>query len=396
MYSEFKAYIGVLLCFLAAAILLIGGLVYGCVSTIGEDYEELPIESLYPVYYRVFSAMEGHALAITAEGTIIGWGSNADGQLGNPGAAFHQPFIWVADLDAAAVFGWRDFSGAVDRAGNVWVWGGNWEGNLARPNREPTRLYELENVKYIWVNNNRMAVLTRCGNAYIRTQDSELELLDLNVATISAGPTYMLFLTVDGEVYGIGDNSMGQLGGNIGESAVSIVPLGISNIRAISAGAMNASAVTIDGYVYQWGQIVSFDQLDDGELVEFDRVRTPRRLGYVDHVMAISSGNRFTVAVRNDGTVWGWGVNELGVLGDYGEDSDIAYPRMLGGFSNVIDVSASGAHFLALQGGDELFPELGTIWGMGHIFGGELGSGNNIPTIITGSIILGEENYYEI
>jgi len=390
MYTEFKALVGVLICFLLAGLLLIGGIIYGCATLGDEYYEYIPDEPAYPVYYRTFSAQEGHALAITEEGTIIGWGSNADGQLGHPGRAFHQPFIWVADLNAVAVFGWRDFGGAIDRSGDVFVWGGNWEGRLAPPNRMPIQLTELENVKYIWVNNNRMTVLTRCGRTYIRTADGELEPLDLNVSTIAAGATYMLFLTIDGEVYGVGDNSLGQLGATVGANSATVVPLGIGNVRAIAAGTMNAHAVTNDGYVYQWGQIMGFTDHDDGESVEFEVVRTPQRLGYVDDIVEIASGNRFTIAVNSRGNVWGWGINELGVLGDYAENIDIAYPRILDGFYNILDVSASGTHFLALQGGDELFPELGTIFGMGHIFGGEIGSGNNVPTVITGSIKLGE------
>jgi len=391
-----KAILGILLCFLLAGILMVGAIIYGFVSPNEYYYEELPDEPAYPVYYQTLSAQEGHSLAITADGRVFTWGQSAETLAGEEITAmmarsFHSPYAHVEN--AVAVFGWRDFNGVIDRRGDVWVWGGNWEGRLAEPSSLPTRLTDLENVKYIWVNNRFFVVLTRDGRAYIRTADGELEPLDLDVATVSAGATYMLFLTNDGEVYGIGDNSMGQLGGNVGASAANVVRLGISNIRAIAASSMNAAAVTVDGYVYHWGQIVSFEDRDDGELVEFERIRSPQRLANIDNVAAISSGNRFTVAIRGDGTVWGWGINELGVLGDYSEDSDIENPKMLDGLSNILAVSASGAHFLALN-------SYGEIIEMGQKFYG-LMDGENVPRVVRDGImlpdgsaptILGDEN----
>jgi len=398
MYSEFKAYIGILLCFLLAGVLLVGGIIYGCVTSNNDYYyEEFEEEIVYPVYYRAVSAQEGHALAINAEGIVVGWGSNADGQLGQVDNGFHRSYVTIGGVyDAVAVFGWRDFSGAIDSNGDVWIWGGNWEGRLALPNSTPTQLTNLKNVKYIWVNNRHFVVLLRNGDAYIRTIDGELEPLDLNIKTLSSGAAYMLFLTHDGEVYGIGDNSAGQLTANLPASVSSPTRLPIENVMAISASSLRAVALTTDGALYQWGQVISFEQLDDGELVEFETIRTPARIElfvydppYTDFI-ALAGGNNFTLAIRaGHREIWGWGLNELGVLGTYDMDSDIPYPSSLAYLHGVAEISASGAYFIMLPGD-------GTLWMQGQMFGEELAGIRNTPALILENMMIVGENNYEI
>ncbi|MCL2838034.1 MAG: hypothetical protein FWE04_03060 [Oscillospiraceae bacterium] len=356
-----------------------------CSRNGGSEYNGIvELEPAYPPYLRAISAQEGHGLAIMDDSTVWAWGSNADGQLGFIGEGVATPRKVAGIDDASAVFGWRDFSGVVRTDGTVWVWGGNWEGRLATTLPEPTRLETLENVRYIWVNSRHFAVLHRDSRAYIRGVEGYLERLDINVVDIAAGPTFMLILADNGEVWGIGDNSTGQLGSGIGASVGTPVRLAIDNVKAVAAGATSAYAVTNDGFVYMWGQVMEFEDRPDGEAVRFERIETPTRLGYIDDVVAIASGNRFAVAIQSNGSIWGWGMNEFGVLGDYALNSNLPNPRRLDGFRDVVKISASGAHFLALRSD-------GTLWEMGQKFGVPLTGQENVPIRVMNHVMVDEE-----
>jgi|GEM_PF-2814061 len=382
MNSRVKVILILLLVAIAAAVV-----VSNCAcSRNGDNYDGIvEPEPTYPPYFRAISAQEGHSLAITADGRVFQWGRSAEVLAGETEMiyrSFHTPYIEVED--PVAVFGWRDFGGAITEDGDVFVWGGNWEGRLAPPSSFPTRIETLENVRYIWVNSRNFAVLHRDGRAYIRGVEGCLERLDINVVDVAAGPTFMLILADNGEVFGIGDNSTGQLGSGVGASAVTPVRLAIDNVKAVASGATSAYAVTNDGFVYMWGQVMEFEDRPDGEAVRFERIETPTRLGYIDDVVALASGNRFAIAIQSNGSLWGWGMNEFGVLGDYALNSNLPNPRRLDGFRDIVEISASGAHFLALRSD-------GTLWEMGQKFGVPLAVDDNAPRRVRDNIMVDRE-----
>jgi len=346
----------------------------------------------HPIYFRAISAQEGHGLAVSGEGTVWAWGINSDGQLGFDGDGSGEPVKIDGIENAVAVFGGRDFSGAILRDGTAWVWGGNMDGQLAPPSHIPTQIETLENVRYIQVNNTHFAVIKRCGAAYLRRNDEEnLTRLELsNVAKIAAGPNYMLILTDGGYLYGVGNNEMRHLTASLPASVATPTRLPLSDVRTVSAGSLHAAAVTNDGYAYQWGREIRFEQRDDGELVTFEDIANPTRVANIDNITAVSSGNNFTVALREDGTLWGWGLNELGALGDYAQGLDIPIPRRIDGLSDIAEISASGAQFIAVD-------KFGALWIAGQKFGERPGGDTAPERILDGVhteavwIILGDE-----
>ena len=77
----------------------------------------------------------------------------------------------------------------------------------------------------------------------------------------------------------------------------------ITDITAISAGGTHALALKNDGTVWAWGSNYS-GQLGDGTTT--DRY-TPLQVIGINGITAISAGWKYTVALKNDGTVWAWG-----------------------------------------------------------------------------------------
>lgn len=90
------------------------------------------------------------------------------------------------------------------------------------------------------------------------------------------------------------------------------------------------------------------------------------------NVQKVSAGNRFTLALKSDGTVWASGYNEeYGTLGNGNKENQKNFVQVQG-LTNVIDIAAGKRHSLALKAD-------GTVWAWGSSSNGQLGQGNRVP-----------------
>jgi len=117
------------------------------------------------------------------------------------------------------------------------------------------------------------------------------------------------------------------------------------------------------GTVWTWGWN-AMGQLGDGSTV--DR-HSPVQVPGLTGVVSVSAGAYHTLALRGDGTVWAWGMNSVGQLGD-GTGIGRTRPVRVPGLSGVVAVSAGGLHSLALRGD-------GTVWAWGWNGFGQVGDG---------------------
>jgi len=149
---------------------------------------------------------------------------------------------------------------------------------------------------------------------------------------------------------------------------------GIPFFTAIEAGSGHTVALRNDGTVWTWGRNQS-GQLGDGTTA--NRLIPVQVLGgatgnlFLRNVIAIAAGDGHTVALRYDGTVWAWGANESGQLGD-GTTTDRLTPVQVAGLSNVTAIAAGGSHTVAIQGEDSV------VWAWGSNQSGQLGDGTTI------------------
>ena len=160
---------------------------------------------------------------------------------------------------------------------------------------------------------------------------------------------------------------------------------GLSNITAISTGFGNSLALDSGGKVWSWGNNY-FGQFGIGIVGGGDQpqgttsttpppgattttpIKQPVQVFNLSGITAISSGLRHCLALKSDGTVWAWGDNEWGQLGD-GTNTSRYEPVQLKGLYGVIAIAAGHYHSLALKSD-------GTIWAWGDNESGELGTGN--------------------
>lgn len=118
------------------------------------------------------------------------------------------------------------------------------------------------------------------------------------------------------------------------------------------------------GSVWAWGWNAT-GQLGDG--TRTDRA-SPVAVPGLSQVTAVSAGPYHTLALRGDGTVWAWGMNVFGELGD-GTTVDRQLPVKVSGLSGVMAIAAGGLHSLAVRGD-------GTVWAWGWNGLGQLGDGS--------------------
>ena len=111
-------------------------------------------------------------------------------------------------------------------------------------------------------------------------------------------------------------------------------------------------ALRNDGTVWAWGRNVS-GQLGDGTTTQRN---TPVQVSGLSSVQAIAAGSEYSLALKNDGTVWAWGFNGTGQLGD-GTTTQRNTPVQVSGLSGVQAIAAGLQHGLA-AGGDNTAPKV--------------------------------------
>lgn len=192
---------------------------------------------------------------------------------------------------------------------------------------------------------------------------------------ISAGNSFTMAIKNDGTLWGWGFNSSGQLGN--GNATMSFSPIQIgteSNWKSVSTGDAHTIALKNDGSLWGWG-FNSFGEAGSSNGTSGDggstAISTPTRIGSANNWESISTGNFHSVAIKSDGTLWAWGNNHYGQLGN---NTTVAKeyntPVQIGTDTNWSKVSAANAHNIALKAD-------GSLWAWGNNVFNQLGDGTD-------------------
>lgn len=229
-----------------------------------------------------------HHIAITTDGRLWAWGGNSQGQLGDGTTEVRLRPTWIMDDVVAVSAGWS-YTMAIRADGSLWAWGGNRWGNLGDGTQidrhRPVRIKE-------------------------------------NVRAVSAGNLHTMAITTDNALWAWGDNSSGQFGNGTRTSEARPVWI-MGNVSMVSTCASHAMAITTNNVLWTWGYNGS-GQLGDGTTT--DRL-TP--VAIMDNTIYISTAGGgwaadrhswlgHSLAIRTDGSLWGWGGNIWGQLGVQG------------------------------------------------------------------------------
>lgn len=214
---------------------------------------------------------------------------------------------------------------------------------------------------------------------------------DWTPAEIAAGGDHSLVLLsgTSSSVFAWGDDTFGQLGN--GTTTINPIPAPVpvqevgtgfffpssGTATAIAAGEWHSLALVLkngSSTVWAWGNN-SFGQLGDGSNIG----RTnPVQVLLPQDVAAIAAGDRHSLALAGDGTVYSWGWNAYGQLGD-GGTSNSGIPLPVPNLSNVVAIAAGAFHSLALD-------SYGALWVWGGNAYGQLGDGSTNDSLLPISV----------
>jgi hypothetical protein len=268
------------------------------------------------------------------------WGNNNLGQLGDSTVILRSSPVQVGSLtNWLQVSASTDFSSAVKTDGTMWTWGQNSDGQLGQNDR---------------INRSSPVQVGALTNWY----------------QVSAGGKNFAAIKTDGTLWTWGSNQYGRLGvGDYSERSSPVQVGALTNWYQVSAGRTCVAAIKTDGTLWTWGGN-ALGELGLNTAGALASRTSPVQVGVLTNWASVSEGNSVTVSVKTDGTLWAWGANGNGQLGQ-GNITYRSSPVQVGGLTNWAQAT-NGANFSASIKTD------GTIWTWGRNNSGQLGQNNTI------------------
>lgn len=301
--------------------------------------------------WTTMSAGNSDAFAIKPDGTLWSWGNNIYNQLGYSTISnTYSPNRIGTDTNWKSVYASHYFTLAIKTDGTLWSWGYNFYGQLG-DGTNVNKLVPLQIGTSTWF-------------------------------TVATRFNHNLGIKTDGTLWAWGSNSGGQLGN--GTTVNTNVPIQIgtaANWKTISVGIGYSLAIKADNTLWAWGDNY-YGQLGDGTFVT---KTVPTQIGTDANWKSVATGgdtNTHTLAIKIDGTLWAWGINTYGQLGD-GTTINKTTPIQVGGDTNWKSVTVGDYHSIAIKTD-------GTLWGWGYNAQGQAGQGISYgmrfsPSVINGS-----------
>jgi len=192
-----------------------------------------------------------------------------------------------------------------------------------------------------------------------------------------ASGQHMAAIKTDGTLWTWGRNNAGQLGDNttIHRSTPVTTFAGGTNWKQVATGNTYTAAIKTDGTLWTWGSS-GFGQLGTNTTVS--RSTPVTTLSGGANWKQVDCGGYHTAAIKTDGTLWTWGVNSFGQLGDNTTTGRITPVTTFAGGTNWKQVSCAGYHTSAIKTD-------GTLWVWGSNYFAKLGINDttNRPTPVT-------------
>jgi len=313
-----------------------------------------------------------HTVAIRSDNTLWTWGSNDQGQLGmGPAAAKHivSP-KQIVTTDPSNDSPWvRVAAGAnhtvgIRSDGTLWAWGANRYGQLGDDSMTDSHIPKQIVAKTDSSNN----------SPWIR---------------VAAGANHTMAIKKDGTLWAWGANYYGQLGNK--STTDSHFPKQIgenTDWASVAAGAFHTVGIRSDGTLLAWGNN-SHGQLGDDST---DNEHSPKQIGKDTDTdwVSVVAGAFHTVGIREDATtdertLWAWGWNNYGQLGDgtSGPDQDKLIPTQIGEDTDWASVAAGANHTVGIRSQEPAESQTGrlyTLWAWGANDYGQLGDGTTTNT----------------
>lgn len=375
-----------------------------------------PTQISGPENWRHVSAGNSFYIATKTDNTLWAWGHNISGQLGDGTTVSKSSPVQIGSLtNWSNVFAGNQHVLAIKTDKSAWTWGENSSGQLAdgtvAPKSSPVQVGSLTDWQTGTAGQTNTFLVKLTHNGTVMSIDGSGGTTGLTLSggpittsgTLTLGGTLSIanggtnattansafnnlvppqtgqsgsFLTTDGsntswaaiapfQLYTWGGNGHGQLG---------IIPLPVvvsgplqvgtyTDWQTISVGQSFTAGIRRDGSLWTWG-LNDSGQLGDGTIVDKS---SPIQIGALTDWKQVSCGYHHTEAVKTDGTLWAWGENNFAYLGD-GTLVPKSSPIQIGALTNWNSVDAGPNHTIGIKTD-------GTMWVWGYeVVYGELGT----------------------
>ncbi|WP_438480144.1 immunoglobulin domain-containing protein [Oleiharenicola lentus] len=265
----------------------------------------------------LLAASDSHSLFTTGDGVVWGQGNRANYELGT---TYYPNWLLpqVAFRDAVGIWAGNTVSIYLRKDETAWAQGRGGPG------------------KFGDVNGNTLTFPTQIATA---------------AAALANGSSHLLLLKTDGTVWARGTNDNGQIGDGIAGVRTDWVQIGVDT-RAIAAGDHTSFFLRANGQLWGTGALehTGLQGMSSGRIS-----RTPELIA--DQVKKIAVGSVTLALIKQNGSLWTMGRNELGQLGD-GTVVSRFIPAQVA--TDVIQVAASSRYMLFVKSDH-------TLWGMGDV-----------------------------
>lgn len=297
--------------------------------------------------WETVSVGERHVVGIQTNGTLWSWGYNGDyGALGSGNNwTYNSPTQIGSGADWKEINAGKVHSFAIKENGTLWGWGSNLKGNLGSGS---TALYSLTPVQ-IGVSQWKMA---------------------------RAWSNQSVGIKNDGTLWGWGDNQDATVGdGTFINRSTPVLINNSTNWKMVSCNLSRNIALKEDGTIWAWGlNSPSFGFLPADPVGGQAYVKVPSQIGLDTNWKYAVAGNGYFLAIKNDNTLWAWGGNAGGCLGN-NSTTAVPWPTQIGTDTDWEMLEADSFSSFAIKMD-------GTLWVWGRNMLGNLGNGTQTDLLV--------------
>jgi alpha-tubulin suppressor-like RCC1 family protein/chitodextrinase len=294
-----------------------------------------------------------HTLMLSDDGTLWAWGDNIHGQLGDGTTVNRAQPVEIKGINGIkSVAAGHKHSLALKEDGTVWAWGNK--------TLVPTQVSGLAGIVGIGSGDFEGFAFDANGVIWVLDSDKPVQIGQLKgITAIVGGRYHSLALRNDQTVWAWGTNEWGAMGtGNQRDQYSNPVEIpGLSGIVQIDAMADNSVVVKADGTVWTFGQN-QYGQLGDGTT---ETSFSPVQVANLTGIKAAAAAKYHMAVLKNDGSIWSWGYNGNGRLGN-GTEEDSSTPVQAINISDISRFAAGEWDTVAIKGDGTIMAWGGRGW----------------------------------
>ncbi|MEI6091911.1 MAG: RHS repeat-associated core domain-containing protein [bacterium] len=352
------------------------------------------------VIFIIFLALFSN-ISITYSYTHFGWGSNNIGQIGDGSTTDRLTPTEVSTSDWKFITSGLQHTLAIKPDGTLWAWGSNGDSQLGdsttNEKLSPVKIGKDKTWSCISAGDGFSIGLKSDGTIWswgywgwgsLGTGATSDQLVPTRIGTgtnwkaIACGGCHTLAIKTDGTLWAWGYNSRGQIGDGTTEAKTTPVKIGTeTNWKSVfsSSSSQSSYAIKSDGTLWAWGYNY-YGQLGDNSTT--NRL-SPKKIGTSTDWKKIACGVDYTLGLKTNNTLWAWGNNLYGTFGDGTEEGRII-PGQVGNLTTWMDIACGERHSSAVKTDS-------TLWGTGYNYYGQVGDGTTTQRYAFKSIASGSK-----